>query len=91
MFFNGLRGKIEKFYVPFFPSTSTPIIIPHNLVLCDSRVLDLRVFFFMKTLLAILPYKKDFRSSGNHAHPVATLDTLLEVTRCTERTGGYAI
>ena len=29
----------------------------------------------MKTLLAILPYKKDFRSSGNHAHPVAKLDT----------------
>ena len=45
MFFNGLRGKIEKFYVPFFPSTSTPITIPYNLVLCDSRVLDLRVFF----------------------------------------------
>ena len=50
-----------------------------------------KFFFSMKTLLVILPYKTDFRSSGNHAHPVAKLDTLLEVTRCTERTGGYAI
>ena len=30
----------------FFLSTSTPNTIPDNLVLCDSRVLDLRVFVY---------------------------------------------
>ena len=40
----GFREKNEKFYVTFFPSTGTPIIMPDKVILCDSRVLDLRVF-----------------------------------------------